>query len=196
MFVRLLVPFVSEKANVAIARFCEAEEMCPVLAALQYVTSSVAVMEVVSLNSSTRTRGCGKSSDEAVEEVDSPFNVNRSNAASYIENTLNICMSIMRLHTSELLLVKCLHHPLCGFVDDREFFLSKLSSAVKNWQKQASTMLSKNLLFEMALPENLREMLHGIKDSLTHTNFGWCFTKHRQNTGWRTSLAQCVVKHL
>lgn len=135
----------NEKGDIGRPRFCEAEKMSPVLAALQYITLSVAVMEVGNPDSSTRMTSCGRTSDQANEELVSSVNVNRNYVESYIRNALNVCMSIMKLHKSESVFEECVQHTLCGFINGGALSLSVLGSALKDWHKQASTMLTKKL---------------------------------------------------
>lgn len=129
-------------------------------------------MELANLSLSGGTKHFGKPSNQVVEEIVSSVNVSLNKAALFTRNTFNICMVIIKLHKTGSVFGESLQQPPCGFVSKRELPLAMLGSFVKEWHQQANILLSKKLLLQMVLPENLPAMLWSIENRFVKKEAG------------------------
>lgn len=178
-------------------RFCEAEEMSPTLAALQFCCSGVALNTIGGIGDCCEgEERRAEMEEEVMGIVKKALSMERNNAASYIRNLLNLCMSLLMGHTADVRYMDCNDHANCAHIDGVELSMETLGKCMKGWQRKAESLMTDKILFGYNVTVDMVGLLRGMEDKMGRKEAGFMFLKLERNRAARTSLLEGVKAHL
>lgn len=191
-------------------RFRNAHEMSPMLAAIQYVTSITAIVELRSHDLFFPAEG-GESSSKhnsnreyflrsyepyEIERVKKSFCLKSNTALCYVRDVLDNCMRVMKNDTSRIRYLACASHPKCALVDGNELSLHKLSSVVESLQNEAERVVRNELMYGMPLPASFQEKINHLQDDFMSCKEGFNFLSIPRYREWALETSSSLISYI
>lgn len=188
-------------------RFKLAHELSPLLAALQYITSTTSLIELRSPELFThipiyKENSCNETITKdsykpyTRSRVEKALNLRSNCSISYVRDFLDICMSVLKVDTSRTRYLPCSKHPKCGLIDGKELSLMRLAIIVDNIHNDAERVLLNEILFGMPLPAHFDEKMSRVHDNFMECRAGFNFLSARRNMYWMLELSSELMKYI
>lgn len=196
-------------------RFASARDISPHLAALQYATSVVALVELRSRDIFANVHALFSSPESELLENDSAphpsimeyiamprrnvelsLSLSGNTSVSYIRDFLDKSMAILKGETANIRYLACSLHPRCALIDGKELSLNSLGNAARKWMTECTDLISKELFLGMRIDDGFFKTTTTLHDNFMSDIPGFNFMGIQKNVEWFRSQAGLLLQHI